>query len=74
MPSKPGRPSFQYHLFILSLWQESGSLPGQPDVWRCSVEDAQGGQRRGFKNLDELFQFLDNQVRLWGDPSPENLE
>lgn len=74
MPSESGRPSLHYHLFILSLWQESGSLPGQPDVWRCSVEDAHGGQRHGFKNLDELFQFLDSQMHKWTGPGPENLE
>ena len=52
------RPS-RRHSFILSLWSEGSPLPNAPTVWRYSLEDPHSAQRRGFKDLAELMQFLE---------------
>jgi hypothetical protein len=46
-----------YHAYILRLWEENGRC-GLPGVWRCSLENLQTQQRRGFPNLEALFVFL----------------
>ena len=53
MPQDPITPP-RYHLFILSLWAEAGSAPN----WRCSLENPHTGERKGFKNIEELATFL----------------
>lgn len=60
---------FRYHLFILSLWEESGRTPpDHPLNWRFSLENPHTSERIGFKNLTELTHFLDN----WTNYLPEN--
>ena len=51
-----------YVSFLLRLWQVSDEGKSQPSpkkaVWRASLENPHTGERKGFANLDELFDFL----------------
>ena len=48
-----------YLSYLLRLWQvrSEGEL-----VWRASLESAHTGERQGFANLDDLFDFLQEQA------------
>jgi hypothetical protein len=52
------RPS-RYHVFVLSLWEESAAFPAQASTWRFSLEQAQAAGRKGFKSLTELTAYLE---------------
>jgi len=45
----------RYMSYLLRLWQVT--LKGRP-VWRASLESALTGERRGFADLEDLFEFL----------------
>jgi hypothetical protein len=49
----------RYLSYLLRLWQvrSEGEL-----VWRASLESAHTGERKGFANLDDLFDFLQKQT------------
>ena len=49
----------RYLSYLLRLWQvrSEGEL-----VWRASLESAHTGERQGFANLDDLFDFLQKQT------------
>jgi hypothetical protein len=55
-----------YLSYLLRLWRVSGdeeSLPPlQKATWRVSLEDPHTRERQGFASLDELFEFLRNQI------------
>ena len=59
-----GRPD--YLSYLLSLWRVN--VDGEPSgmgrkaIWRASLESTRTGERRGFANLDELFDFLREQT------------
>ncbi len=44
-----------YFAYLLRLWQVAAN---SEVVWRASIEDPHTGERRGFSNLDRLFEFL----------------
>jgi len=50
----------RYYIFILSMWEEGASQPGQPARWRYTLEHGQSGGRRGFKTLATLVAYLDS--------------
>lgn len=54
-----GKGPSRYHIFVLSLWEESGGFPGERTNWRFSLEQAQAAGRKGFKNLAELTAYLE---------------
>jgi hypothetical protein len=43
----------RYQAYLLRLWQERPQTP-----WRASLQDAATGKRRGFADLQSLFDFL----------------
>ena len=45
----------RYLSYLLCLWQTSD---GGKQVWRASLESPGAGERRGFANLKDLFDFL----------------
>ena len=51
MATEPPR----YFAYLLRLWcvDTNGEV-----AWRASLEDSHAGERRGFANLDQLFEFL----------------
>ena len=51
-----------YLSFMLRCWQEQSQTPGQPVVWRFSLEDVETGERLGFANLQILTVFLQEQT------------
>jgi len=62
---------------LLIMWRERPARPGQPAVWRFSLEDVQTRERRGFADLDDLLAFLKSQmmdVEMTSDdrPSPDS--
>jgi len=46
--------------YILRLWVEV--LEGK-EIWRFSLEDTYTGKRKGFARLEELFNFIQMQLR-----------
>ena len=55
-----------YLSYLLRLWQvgEEGRADGVAEkrVWRASLEHPTPTQRRGFACLDDLFDFLRQQI------------
>ena len=49
----------RYLSFLLRMWQESD---GDAQEWRASLERPQGGERRGFTRLKDMFAFLENEI------------
>jgi hypothetical protein len=48
-----------YHAGLLRLWRD-----GPDGAWRASLQEAEGGKRIGFADLERLFAYL---RRLTGD-------
>ena len=44
-----------YHAYLLRIWLAPGATP---PTWHASLEDPHTGERRGFANLTEVFEFL----------------
>lgn len=55
-----GKRPLRYHSFILTLWQETEAAPEQPPAWRFRLEDPHTAVRHGFKEMQELMQFLED--------------
>lgn len=57
-----GESSPDYVSYLLRIWREGASRESSHDegkpTWRASVDNVLTGERRGFANLDELFDFL----------------
>jgi hypothetical protein len=55
-----------YLSYLLRLWRVSGDEAYRPSLqkatWRVSLEDPHTHKRHGFAGLDELFEFLRNQI------------
>ena len=47
----------QYRAFLLRIWQETPQMP-----WRASLQCTISGQKRGFRDLESLFAFLETEV------------
>ena len=47
-----------YHFFILGMWMQSDRRPGQPILWRISLENPHTAERNGFSTLAGLDAFL----------------
>jgi hypothetical protein len=45
----------RYLAYMLRLWQVGS---GEELAWRASLESHRTGERRGFANLEALFEFL----------------
>jgi hypothetical protein len=48
-----------YEAYLLRLWQVRSEGKA---AWRASVENAHTGERKGFTNLGDLFDFLRQQT------------
>jgi hypothetical protein len=57
----------RYFSYLLRLWETSDD--GEP-VWRASLESPGSGQRRGFANLQDLFNFLHEQMTQANPDAP----
>ena len=55
----------EYLAYMLRIWSvtDTGKI-----FWRASVENAQTGERRGFANLDDLFEYLRSQAAAMSEP------
>ena len=51
-----------YLSYLLRLWSVED---GGDRIWRASLEGPHSGQRTGFASLDDLFDFLRQQVNEW---------
>jgi hypothetical protein len=62
-----------YVAYLLRLWREKG---GESTRWRASLQDPRSGERVGFANPEELFEFLLRQTGAPADCDEEqdNLE
>ena len=47
-----------YRAWLLRCWREAGAGPAAA-VWRCSLEDAHTGARRGFADLAAMAAFVE---------------
>jgi hypothetical protein len=73
-----------YLSYLLRLWRVNGDvIPHRRDaksqnmaktVWRASLESTRTRQRRGFANLDALFDFLQQQIGATGDTNRNEIE
>ncbi len=55
----------QYLSYLLRLWQASGGSSdplGDPPLWRASLESPQTGARLGFASLEDLLDFLEEEI------------
>jgi hypothetical protein len=50
----------EYFSYLLRLWRENGE---DGMCWRVSLENAETGERVGFADLDELFDYLNQQTK-----------
>ena len=64
---KPVTKRTGYFSYLLRMWQ---TRDGEACAWRASLEQPGTQERRGFATLEELFDFLRQQV----SPSPEQAE
>ncbi len=54
-----GVKQLRYLSYLLRLWQvHSNGMP----VWRASLENPHTGERQGFATLEQLFDFLSEQI------------
>ncbi len=63
MTYRRGKGRFSYVLprrlvYLLTAWQERAATDGCSAVWRFSLEDIRTRRRKGFGTLDELTDFL----------------
>ena len=56
--------------YLLTMWQEQSQAPGQPAVWRFSLEDSRTGQRQGFATLQKLITALEALIAQTGPDEP----
>ncbi len=50
--------------YLLRLWRANHSRKDAAAItWHASLEQVDSGERIGFGNLDELFSFLDEEVK-----------
>jgi hypothetical protein len=59
----------RYVSFLLRMWQEEGgsadgATPGDPRLWRASLESPHSHKVRPFASLNELFAFLREKVDM----------
>jgi hypothetical protein len=45
-------------VFILRVWRETREIEGAAPEWRGVIEHVPSGERRYFKNLDELVDLM----------------
>jgi hypothetical protein len=53
-----------YEAYLLRLWRVHSE---GKTAWRASVENAHTGERKGFTNLEHLFDFLRQQTDASSD-------
>lgn len=58
----------EYSGYLLRMWRERGSTSS----WRFSLENVQGGTRRGFGSLAALVAFLEREVGGQAQPTSPN--
>ncbi|MCP4540371.1 MAG: hypothetical protein GY832_24805 [Chloroflexi bacterium] len=58
VPLKNSKEPPDYLSYLLRLWQVSDGKT----AWRASLESSYTGERKGFANLDDLFDFLRTQI------------
>ena len=51
-----------YLSYLLRLWLAEN---GGERIWRASLESPRSGQRTGFASLNDLFDFLRQEVNEW---------
>ena len=48
----------RYQVYVLRLWQEPDDTREHSATWRFVLEEPKTGQRRGFRDLAALMDFL----------------
>ncbi len=65
----------QYLSYLLRLWQASGGdPPGDPPLWRASLESPQTGACLGFACLADLLAYLQEETRSTPPGSQDQAE
>ena len=57
-----------YLSYLLRLWRDEA---GPTEPWRASLQCSLTDQRRGFANLNELFEYLQRQADAHYDPDSD---
>jgi hypothetical protein len=72
---RDARAQSDYLSYLLRLWRVSedrGARRGGEANWRASLESPHSGERVGFAELEELFDFLLRQTGLASDVDQPN--
>ena len=56
----------QVHSFIVKLWLESVAEEADRAVWHGHITHVPGGERRHFRDLDEIRDFIEPYVEAEG--------
>jgi hypothetical protein len=51
----------RYGAYLLRYWEVRSDRPGQPSTWRFSLEEAGTDERRGFRDLEALLAYLEQE-------------
>ena len=53
----------RYQVYVLRLWQEPSDTQEPSATWRYVLEEPKTGQRRGFRDLAALMDFLEMELQ-----------
>ena len=56
--------------FIVRIWHEALDGEGRVAVWRGSIDHVGNGEQAHFDDLDQMLQFIQQQIGLDGRRSP----
>jgi hypothetical protein len=62
----PGEKS-RYQVYVLHLWREPAGTIQHTPTWSFIIEEPKTGQRRGFRDLAALMDFLEMELQK-GEP------
>jgi hypothetical protein len=55
----------KYASFFVRIWQEPRDREGARPEWRGSIEHVQSGQKRYFKDVEALVNFIESAIGEW---------
>ena len=59
------------HVFVVRLWQEPREIEGAPPEWRGMIEHVSSGDRRYFRELEDITSIIPTYIELMLDEDTE---
>jgi hypothetical protein len=70
LPARPGNILASLrektHAFIIRIWVEPREIKGARPDWRGVIEHVGSGEKRSFRNLDEIARFIEPRLEQLG--------